>query len=70
MGFVIHQAIEQHDFSRGQRKSRECPGAERLSIVIQKTRELRMQQTEIRLLRRCAVRSFESSALQPDLRIL
>src|SRR5712691_6563685 len=45
-------------------------GAERLSIVIQKTRQLRMQKTETRLVRRWAVLSFDSSALQPDLRIL
>src|SRR3981081_3904900 len=45
-------------------------GAERLSIVIQKIRQLRMQKTETRLVRRWAVLSFESSALQPDLRIL
>lgn len=45
-------------------------GAERLSIVIQKTRQLRMQKSEIRLVRRWAVLSFDSSALQPDLRIL
>ncbi|MET4046104.1 hypothetical protein ABIC03_007843 [Bradyrhizobium sp. RT6a] len=41
-----------------------------MSIVIQKTRQLRMQKTDIRLVRRWAVRSFDSSALQPDLRIL
>jgi hypothetical protein len=42
-----------------------------LSIVIQKTRQLRMQKTETRLVRRWAVLSFDySSALQPDLRIL
>lgn len=45
-------------------------GAERLSIVIQKTRQLRMQKSEIRLVRRWAVLSFDSSALQPALRIL
>src|SRR6267154_817117 len=45
-------------------------GAERLSIVIQKTPQLRMQKSEIRLVRRWAVLSFDSSALQPDLRIL
>ncbi|MDA9544769.1 hypothetical protein ACM43_09435 [Bradyrhizobium sp. CCBAU 45321] len=45
-------------------------GEERLSIVIQKTRQLTMQKTAIRLTRRSAVRNFESSALQPDLRIL
>src|SRR5229473_858308 len=47
-----------------------APGAERLSIVIQNTRQLRMQKTETRLVRRWAVLSFDSSALQPDLRIL
>jgi hypothetical protein len=41
-----------------------------LSIVIQKTRQLRMQKIEIRLARRWAVLSFDSSALQPDLTIL
>jgi hypothetical protein len=41
-----------------------------LSIVIQKTRQLRMQKTETRWARRWAVLSFGSSALQPDLRIL
>ena len=45
-------------------------GAERLSIVIQQTRQLRMQKTESRLARRWAVRSFDSCALQPDLGIL
>lgn len=44
-------------------------GAERLSIVIQKTRQLRMEKSEIRLDKRWAVLSFESSAIQPDLRI-
>lgn len=47
-----------------------APGAERLSIVIEKTLQLRIQKTEIRLVRRSAVRSFDSSALQPDLRVL
>ena len=37
-------------------------GAERLGIVIQKTRQLRMQNSEIRLVRRCAVLSFDASA--------
>src|SRR4051812_44443219 len=45
-------------------------GAERLSIVIQKTRQLRMQKSAIRLANRWAVLSFDSSTLQPDLRIL
>src|SRR4051794_31323578 len=43
-------------------------GAEWLSI--QKIRQLRMQKTATRLVRRCAVLSFDSSALQPDLRTL
>jgi hypothetical protein len=42
----------------------------RLIIVIQKTRQLRMQRTAIRLTSRSAVRSFDSSALQQDFRIL
>ena len=41
-----------------------------MSIVIQNTRQLRMQNTAIRLVRRWAVRSLTSSALQPDLRTL
>ena len=35
-------------------------GTERLSIVIQKTRQLRMLKTETRLVRRWAVLSFDS----------
>ena len=45
-------------------------GAVRLSIVNQKTRQLMMQKTAMRLASRSAVRSLDSSALQPDLRIL
>ena len=41
-----------------------------IDIVIQKTRQLRMQKTATKLVRRWAVLSFNSSALQPDLRIL
>ena len=44
--------------------------AVRLIIVIQKIRQARMQKEEIRLTNRSAVRSFDSSALQPDFRIL
>lgn len=44
--------------------------ADRLIIVIQNIRQLRMQNIEIRLASRSAVRNLESSALQPDLRIL
>src|ERR1700676_1133786 len=44
--------------------------ADRLSIVIQKTRQLRMQNTAIKLASRWAVLSLDFSALQPDLRIL
>lgn len=43
---------------------------ERLSIVIQKIRQLRMQKTEIRFTSRSAVRSLDASALQPDFNIL
>ena len=45
-------------------------GAHRLIIVSQNMRQLRMQNTEIRFASRSAVRSFESWALHPDLRIL
>lgn len=38
-----------------------------MSIVIQKTRQLRMQKSKIRLVRRWTVLSFDSSALQPGL---
>ncbi|MCK1504300.1 hypothetical protein [Bradyrhizobium sp. 18] len=41
-----------------------------MSIVIQKTRQLRMQRSEIRFVRRWAVLNFDSSALQPDLLLL
>ena len=44
--------------------------AVRLSIVNQRTRQLMMQKTAMRFASRSAVRSFDSSALQPDLRIL
>ncbi|OKO75150.1 hypothetical protein AC630_25530 [Bradyrhizobium sp. AS23.2] len=47
----------------------DASGAVRLSMVSQRTRQLRMQKTAIRLARRSAVRSFESSALQPDFRV-
>jgi hypothetical protein len=42
----------------------------RLIIVIQKVRQLRMQNTAIKLTVRSAVRSFVASALQPDCKIL
>ena len=45
-------------------------GADRLIIVIQNTRQLRMQKMEIKLTSRSAVLSFDSSALQPDFSIL
>ena len=48
----------------------EIMGATRFTIVIQKMRQLRMQNTAIRLTIRSAARSFDSSALQPDFRIL
>jgi hypothetical protein len=44
--------------------------SERLIIVIQKILQLRMQKTAIRLTSRSAVRSLDSSALQPDFKIL
>ena len=50
--------------------SGEAVGARRFSIVIQKIRQLRIQNTAMRLASRSAVRSFEASALQPDFRIL
>jgi hypothetical protein len=37
-----------------------------LSIVIQKMRQLRMQNSEMRFANRSAVRNLDSSALQPD----
>src|SRR5665213_3417930 len=42
----------------------------RVRIVNQNTRQLRIQKTAMRLASRSAVRSLESSARQPDLRIL
>lgn len=45
-------------------------GAVRFSMVNQNTRQLRIQKTAMRLASRSAVRSLESSARQPDLRIL
>jgi hypothetical protein len=39
-------------------------------MVIQKMRQLTMQKIDIRFTSRSALRSLESSALQPDLRIL
>src|SRR3954466_10014534 len=45
-------------------------GATRLIIVIQNTRQLRMQKTAISFTRRSAVRSRACSARQPDFRIL
>ena len=45
-------------------------GAQRLSSVSQKTRHERMQKMAIRFVSRLAVRSCDSSALQPDFRIL
>src|SRR4030095_15776955 len=44
--------------------------SERLIIVIQKIRQLRMQKTAIKLTSRSAVRSRDCSALQPDFKIL
>jgi hypothetical protein len=43
---------------------------DRFSMVIQKIRQLRMQKTAIKFTSRSAVRSFDSSALHPDFRIL
>src|SRR3954470_17130257 len=48
----------------------EAVGATRFIIVIQKMRQLRMQNTAIRLTILSAARSLEASALQPDFRIL
>src|SRR3954449_405344 len=48
----------------------EAVGATRFIIVIQKMRQLRMQNTAIRLTIRSAARSLDASALQPDFRIL
>jgi hypothetical protein len=45
-------------------------GAHRLFIVSQNMRQLRMQNTAIRFASRSAGRSFESSSLHSDLRIL
>ena len=45
-------------------------GAVRFIIVSQKMRQPTMQNNAIRLLRRWAVRSRESSARQPDFKIL
>jgi hypothetical protein len=45
-------------------------GTHRLSMVNQKIRQLRMQNTEMRLAKRSAVRNLDSSALHPDLRNL
>ena len=44
--------------------------AARFIMVIQKMRQLRIANTEIKLTSRLAVRSLEASVLQPDFRIL
>src|SRR6266853_2098553 len=48
----------------------EASGTARFIIVSQKILQLRMQKTAIKLVSRWAVRSRDSSALQPDFRIL
>ena len=59
------------DASPGGRTNKgEAVGAARFIIVIQKIRQLRMQNTAIRLTILSAARSFEASARQPDFRIL
>src|ERR1700741_425840 len=45
-------------------------GAERLIIVMNNILQARMQNTAMRVTRRVAVRSFASSALQPDFKTL
>ena len=50
--------------------SGEAVGTTRFIMVIQKMRQLRTQNTAIRFTIRCAVRSFDASALQPDFRTL
>lgn len=45
----------------------EASGADRLISVSQNTRQARMHEMEIKLVRRLAVRNCDSSALQPDL---
>jgi hypothetical protein len=68
--FVSHQFIKEVNFALGQRQIRRCVWISRLSIVSQKILQLRMQNTDIRLTSRSAVRSCDSSALQPDFKIL
>ena len=48
----------------------EASGARRLIMVSEKILQLNTQKTDIRLTSRSAVRSFDSSALQPDFTIL
>jgi hypothetical protein len=65
-----NEAIEKLTLNIGKHPGNPRPDPDRLSIVIQKIRQLRMQKTEIRFTSRSAVRSLDSSALQTDLRIL
>jgi hypothetical protein len=67
--FILHEVIQQTDLGPVNARSGGAVGADRLSIVIQKTRQLRMQNTAIKLASRWAVLSLDSSALQPDLSI-
>ena len=48
----------------------DAAGSARFIIISQKTRQLEMQKTASNLARRSAVLNLDSSALQPDFRIL
>jgi hypothetical protein len=65
---VGHQLVKQILLESSERFIGRC--ILRLSMVIQKMRQLGMQRIAIRFTSRSAVLSFASSALQPDLRIL
>ena len=64
------QVVQQTNFQRGKCQFGEASGSARFIIVSQKILQLRMQKTAIRLASRAAVLSRDSSALQPDFRIL
>jgi hypothetical protein len=64
---VLHQRVEQPEFEWGERHFWHSTGARlRLIIVIQNTRQLRIQRTATKFTSRSALRGLDSSALQPD----
>jgi hypothetical protein len=64
-GRALYNLVEQFDLSVCQRNSRGCIGCASI-MVNQNIRQLRIQNTEIRLVSRSAERSLDSSALHPD----